>query len=126
MYFYLLLRCFCSASERTTFTCVGAFSSTASPKLLVNMFLTHRLELFPDYKVTQILFRDVKNAAELRQRAMAGGISGALLNATMVKYFLSALAYPRFSGCTLTSYLCIMALTGCEPFPSAGSCKQGC
>lgn len=48
------------------------------------MCFTHQLEIFPDHKVTQLLFRDVKNAAELRQKAMAGKISGALLNATMV------------------------------------------
>lgn len=48
------------------------------------MCFTHQLEIFPDHKVTLLLFRDVKNAAELRQNAMAGEISGALLNATMV------------------------------------------
>lgn len=73
--------------ERTTFTCsdgVVAFPSSFAPHSVV-MSLTHQLELFPDHKVTQILFRDVKNAAELRQNAMAGKISGALLNATMVR-----------------------------------------
>lgn len=54
------------------------------------MFFTHQLELFPDHKVTQMLFRDVKNAAELRQNAVAGKINGALINATMVRCFHSA------------------------------------
>lgn len=51
------------------------------------MHLTHELELFPDRKVTQMLFKEVKNAAELRQSAVAGKISGALINPTMVSYF---------------------------------------
>lgn len=55
------------------------------------MYLTHELELFPDYRVTQMLFKDVKNAAELRQSAVAGKINGALINPTMVRYFHSAL-----------------------------------
>ncbi|XP_010753372.2 EKC/KEOPS complex subunit TPRKB [Larimichthys crocea] len=48
------------------------------------MHLTHTLELFPDHKVTQMLFKEVKNAAELRQSAVAGKISGALINPTML------------------------------------------
>ncbi|XP_068163138.1 EKC/KEOPS complex subunit TPRKB [Antennarius striatus] len=48
------------------------------------MHLTHELELFRGHKVTQILFKDVKNAAELRQSAIAGKIKGALINPTMV------------------------------------------
>lgn len=56
------------------------------------MHLTHELELFPDLRVTQMLFKDVKNAAELRQSAVAGKISGALVNPTMVRCFHSALA----------------------------------
>lgn len=56
--------------------------------LFITMHLTHDLDLFPDHKVTQILFKDVKNAAELRQSAMAGKIKGALINPTMVRFFL--------------------------------------
>lgn len=56
------------------------------------MYLTHELELFPDHRVTQMLFKEVKNAAELRQSAVAGKINGALINPTMVRYFHSALA----------------------------------
>ncbi|KAK7902006.1 hypothetical protein WMY93_018775 [Mugilogobius chulae] len=48
------------------------------------MHLTQELELYPEYKVTQMLFKDVKNAAELRQSAVDGKFSGALINPTMV------------------------------------------
>lgn len=50
-----------------------------------SMHLTHQLELFPDLRVTQVLFKDVKNAAELRQNAVAGKISAALIKPTMVR-----------------------------------------
>ncbi|KAG7497458.1 hypothetical protein JOB18_037939 [Solea senegalensis] len=48
------------------------------------MHLTQKLELFPDQRVTQTLFKEVKNAAELRQSAVEGTISGALINPTML------------------------------------------
>ncbi|KAM3858853.1 EKC/KEOPS complex subunit TPRKB [Diretmus argenteus] len=48
------------------------------------MQLTQELELFPEHTVTQMLFKEVKNAAELRQSAMDGKIHGALLNPTML------------------------------------------
>ncbi|XP_030295717.1 EKC/KEOPS complex subunit TPRKB [Sparus aurata] len=48
------------------------------------MHLTHKLELFPDQKVTQMLFKEVKNAAELRQSAVEGKINAALINPTML------------------------------------------
>lgn len=60
------------------------------------MHLTHKLELFPDYRVTQLLFKEVKNAAELRQSAVAGKIKAALINPKMVRRSLS------FSGITQT------------------------
>lgn len=56
------------------------------------MHLTHELELFPDYSVTQMLFKEVKNAAELRQSAVSGKINGALINPTMVRSIHLALA----------------------------------
>ncbi|XP_058481804.1 EKC/KEOPS complex subunit TPRKB [Solea solea] len=48
------------------------------------MHLTQKLELFPDQRVTQTLFKEVKNAAELRQSAVEGKINGALINPTML------------------------------------------
>lgn len=52
------------------------------------MHLTRDLELFRDYRVTQLLFKEVKNAAELRERAVEGKLNGALINPTMVSLFL--------------------------------------
>lgn len=48
------------------------------------MHLVQKLELFPDHRVTQMLFKEVKNAAELRQSAMEGKINAALINPTML------------------------------------------
>ncbi|XP_042259854.1 EKC/KEOPS complex subunit TPRKB [Thunnus maccoyii] len=48
------------------------------------MQLTRELELYPDHSVTQMLFKEVKNAAELRQKAVEGKINGALINPTML------------------------------------------
>ncbi|XP_061523862.1 EKC/KEOPS complex subunit TPRKB isoform X2 [Phycodurus eques] len=47
------------------------------------MHLSQTLELFPDLTVTQILFKEVQNAAELRQNAVEGKIKGALLKPTI-------------------------------------------
>lgn len=51
------------------------------------MHLIQKLELFPDHRVTQMLFKEVKNAAELKNSAMEGKINGALINPTMVSLF---------------------------------------
>lgn len=48
------------------------------------MHCTQKLELFPEQHVTQMLFKDVNNAAELRQDAVEGNIHAALINPTMV------------------------------------------
>ncbi|XP_029019762.1 EKC/KEOPS complex subunit TPRKB [Betta splendens] len=48
------------------------------------MHVTHELELFPDNNVTQMLFKEVKNAAELRQSAVEGKLNAALINPTML------------------------------------------
>ncbi|CAG01171.1 unnamed protein product, partial [Tetraodon nigroviridis] len=61
-----------------------SFLYALNEKKTISMHLTHQLELFPDHKVTQVLFKDVKNAAELRQNAVSGKISAALIKPAMV------------------------------------------
>ncbi|CAL8242131.1 unnamed protein product [Merluccius merluccius] len=48
------------------------------------MHTSHQLELYPKQTVTQLLFKGVKNSAELRKSAMEGKINAALINPKMI------------------------------------------
>ncbi|XP_075713352.1 EKC/KEOPS complex subunit TPRKB [Rhinoderma darwinii] len=48
------------------------------------MDVTYRLDLFPQCKVTMLLFNNMKNASQLRKKAMDGSVEGALLNPAMI------------------------------------------
>ncbi|KAJ3612426.1 hypothetical protein NHX12_020702 [Muraenolepis orangiensis] len=48
------------------------------------MHTSHRLELYPEQTVTQLLFKCVKNAKELRKSVMEGKIDAAFINPKML------------------------------------------
>jgi len=69
------------------------------------MHTSHRLELDPGHTVTQLLFKRVRNAAELRQSAVAGNIHAALINPTMVG-----------RGLTVCVCVCVCVCVVCTSF----------
>ncbi|KAF4016166.1 hypothetical protein G4228_007901 [Cervus hanglu yarkandensis] len=69
------------------------------------MQLTHQLDLFPEYSVTLLLFKDVKNAAGLRKKAMEGAIDGSLINPTVISEALKKFGISANDTSVLIAYI---------------------
>ncbi|MBW01027.1 EKC/KEOPS complex subunit TPRKB, partial [Eschrichtius robustus] len=73
--------------------------------LIVEMQLTHQLDLFPEYRVTLLLFKDVKNAGDLRKKAMEGAIDGSLINPTVISEALKKFGISANDTSVLIAYI---------------------
>ncbi|XP_057414040.1 EKC/KEOPS complex subunit TPRKB-like isoform X4 [Balaenoptera acutorostrata] len=69
------------------------------------MQLTHQLDLFPEYRVTLLLFKDVKNAGDLRKKAMEGAIDGSLINPTVISEALKKFGISANDTSVLIAYI---------------------
>lgn len=87
------------------------------------MHSTQELELFSDHRVTQMLFKEVKNAAELRQCAVEGKINGALINPTMVSHSFFIYKLAKVSTSTHNKWLVGLSLQLLVYFISNGTKK---